>query len=350
MIMAITGTEGNGLARNLAVFGIQAKYVGGNVAPQLFRFNFEIEHGQPTRYEIIKAVERLRIRFGKYEYADTPTGKGFSIIRTVDTPSTVYLDYCANFALEAKEKDPNGLQKGYICFGEDTYGNHIVKSLYDCKSILVAGTAGSGKSVCLNSIIIQILATSNAKLLLIDPKQVEFNVYAHDIHNRIHNIAKTPTDIINSIKWAHNEMEMRYSTMSANCLDDYYTGKRLVVVIDELASIMLNYKDEVESLLCDIAAKGRAAGVHLIIATQNPCAQIVTGNIKYNMQTVICLKTMNAMHSMNIIDVGDGAKLIGRGDAYIKFEDNVNLVRIQTPFISKERIFELCTEGTKKEV
>lgn len=335
-------TEGKGLEKNLAICGIQAEYIGGSEAPQMFRFDFET-HGMPTTAQIKKAVERLRVHFGDYQYDETPNGKGFAIIRPFDKPNTVYLSNSANRAGEAMKEDPDGLQKAYICFGKDVHGEYIINNLDNCKSMLVAGTSGSGKSVFLNDVIVQLLLHSNAELLLIDPKKgAELGIYERDIHNRIVKVAKSAEEAISAIEWAYNVMDRRYSEMGANCLDTY-KGNRLVVVIDELATLMLNYKDRIEKKLCDIAALGRAAGVHLIIATQNPCAQIVTSNIKYNMQTIVCLKTMNARHSMNVIDVGRGASLLGRGDAYIKFEDDSALIRVQTPFISKTDILQLCT-------
>lgn len=335
-------TEGKGLERNLAICGIQAEYIGGSEAPQMFRFQFAMR--KPAKTTAIKnAVQLLRNYFGDYQYDETPTGKGFSIIRPFDKPETVYFSNSANRADEAMNADIDGLQKAYICFGKDVHGEYIINNLYNCKSMLVAGTAGSGKSVFLNSIIAQLMLNSNAELVLIDPKKgAEFGIYERDIHNRIVKVAKSAEEAISAIEWAYNVMDRRYSEMGANCLD-YYKGNRLVVVIDELATLMLNYKDKIEKKLCDIAALGRAAGVHLIIATQNPCAQIVTSNIKYNMQTIVCLKTMNARHSMNVIDVGRGASLLGRGDAYIKFEDDSALIRVQTPFISKTDILQLCT-------
>lgn len=338
-------TEGKGLERNLAICNIQARYTNGTIAPQLFRFDFEMV--KPAKVTAIKnAVQLLRNYYGDYEYAETPNGKGFSIIRPLDKPSPVYLANLQEQTKTAIAKDPNGKQKCYLCFGQDTFGNNIIRNIDDCKSMLVAGTAGSGKSVVLNDFIIQILLYSNADLILIDPKDgAEFGIYENDVHNRILQIAKNTPDAIKALKYAFDVMQKRYTEMGQG-YQKKYGGNRLIIVIDELAELMEENHEEVEEKVRRIAAKGRAAGVHLIVATQDPRAQVVTGLIKYNLQTKICLKTANARHSMNVMDKGDGAKLLGRGDAYIKFEDTPEFIRVQTPYVSDEQIWKLITKRT----
>lgn len=338
-------TEGKGLERNLAICGIQAEYIGGSEAPQMFRFQFAMK--KPAKTTTIKnAVQLLRNYFGDYQYDETPNGKGFAIIRPFDKPTPVYLGNAAHEIKKARDTDQNGEQKAYICFGKDVYGNYIIKNMDKCKSILVAGTAGSGKSVLLNSLIMQLLCFSNAQLLLIDPKDgAEFGIYERDTHNRIDYIAKNTPDAIRALKQAFDIMQSRFARMG-NDYQKTYDGERLVVVIDELAELMAENKDEVTPIIERIAAKGRAAGVHLIIATQVPYISVLGGKVKYNMQTKVCLKTANMQHSKNIIDVGKGADLLGYGDAYLKFEDNPNLIRAQTPYVSDEEILNCITKRT----
>lgn len=338
-------TEGKGLERNLAKCGINAEYVRGVQSPQMFRFEFET-HSQTTISAIKKAVEKLRIAFGGYFYDETPTGKGFAITRPFDKPDTVWLGNLSEEILKSRNADANGAQKAYICFGKDINNNSIITNMHKCKSILIAGTAGSGKSVLLNSLIMQLLCYSNARLLLIDPKDgAEFGIYENDVHNRIDRIAKNTPDAIQTLKYAFDIMQSRFAKMGNDYMKTY-DGERVICVIDELAELMAENKDEVTPLIERIAAKGRAAGVHLIIATQVPYISILGGKVKYNMQTKVCLKTANQQHSKNVIDVGKGAELLGYGDAYIKFEDNPNLIRAQTPYISDDNIWELITKRT----
>ena len=346
--MAVTmETEGKGLERNLAICGIQARYIGGTEAPQMFRFEFEMI--QPAKITAIKnAVELLRNYFGDYQYDDTPSGKGFAIIRPFDKPTPVYLGNAAQEIKKARDADPNGEQKAYICLGKDIYSNYIIKNMDKCKSILIAGTSGSGKSVLLNSLIMQLLCFSNANLILIDPKDgAEFGIYEKDIHNRIGGIAKNTAEAVKQLKWALDIMQSRFAKMG-NDYQKTYDGERLVVVIDELAELMAENKNEVTPIIERIAAKGRAAGVHLIIATQVPYISVLGGKVKYNMQTKVCLKTANMQHSKNIIDVDKGADLLGYGDAYLKFEDNPNLIRAQTPYVSDEEIINCITGKNDK--
>lgn len=337
--------EGKNIERVLGQLGLRATYIDGTIAPQLYRFNFETQ-GAPTISTIKRAVERLRQNFGGYEYAETPTGKGFSIIRPKDRPTPVWVSNHQEQIAAARNADPNALQKCYLYFGQDTFGYDIIRNIDDCKSMLVAGTAGSGKSVFLNSIIIQILLYSNASLLFIDPKDgAEFGIYENDVHNRIDRIAKNTPDAVKALKYAFDVMQERYAEMGQG-YQKKYGGNRLIVVIDELAEIMEENRDEVEQYVRRIAAKGRAAGVHLIVATQVFSKRILTDKLLYRLSTKICLKTANQTQSKLIIDKGDGTNLLGCGDAYIKFEDTPEFIRAQTPYVSDEQIWGLITKKT----
>ena len=190
------------------------------------------------------------------------------------------------------------------------------------------------------------LLYSNADLILIDPKDgAEFGIYENDVHNRIKQIAKNTPDAVKALKYAFDVMQKRYAEMGQG-YQKKYGGNRLIVVIDELAELMEENREEVEQYVRRIAAKGCAAGVHLIVATQVFRKSVLTDEILYSLNTKICLKTANARHSMNVMDKGDGAKLLGRGDAYIKFEDNPEFIRAQTPYVSDNEIWELITKRT----
>ena len=250
---------------------------------------------------------------------------------------------CEPSLTKAVSSDENGVQKGYICFGKGNF-DYIVTNLQEAVHILIAGSAGSGKSCLLNSLIIDLLAFSSAQLILIDPKQgVEFGIYEQDVHRRICSVAKNVSEAVEWLSVAVKEMERRYAYMKGKGLKEY-DGVRLVIVIDELADLMMTSKKEVEQSIVRIAQMGRAAGVHLIVATQDPRASVVTGLIKYNLPTKVCLKTANAQHSMNIIDVGKGAELLGKGDAYIQLPTSPDLLRCQCPNISTDNILEIITK------
>lgn len=266
---------------------------------------------------------------------------GFLLSRERTERQFVSCGDCADSIKKAINKDPNGKQNAYICFGMGE--KYITTNFDDAVHLLVAGSAGSGKSCLLNSLICQILCFSSANLVLIDPKSgAEFGIYEQDIHNRIEKVCKDTSSALEWLEICVNEMEKRYKEMERKGLKKY-DGKRIVIVIDELADLMMTSKNEVESYIVRIAQKGRAAGVHLIVATQDPRASVVTGLIKYNLPAKVCLTTANARHSMNVIDCGKGAELLGKGDSLIKLPSSVDLIRCQCASITDSNVLEIIT-------
>lgn len=331
--------EGKDIERVLGQLGVGTTYIDGAEAPQEYRFNFS--GGWYTKTAVKRAMDLLNWRYG-YTYERNTNG-GFTVIRQklnrqfiscVDTQDTIK---------EAVSNTENGLQKCFLCFGKGADG-FITTNFDEAVHILIAGSAGSGKSCLLNSLIMQSLCFSNAQLILIDPKNgAEFGLYEQDIHNRIAHVAKTAQDAVIWLKIAVDVMEKRYTEMSRKGLKKY-DGNRLIIVIDELADLMMMSKAEVEEYIIRIAQKGRAAGVHLIVATQDPRASVVTGLIKYNLPTKVCLKTANSRHSMNVIDCGKGAELLDKGDGLVKLPSSPDLMRCQCPYITDNEIIRCLTK------
>lgn len=308
-------------------------------SPQELNYEFSVT-ALSSLSDFNRAVEELNFVCG-YNYEKLPNG-GFRITKTREHRQFISCGDCADSIQEAVSADPNGEQKTYICFGKGQE-EFILTNFDECAHILVAGTTGSGKSVLLNSLIMQILCYSTANLVLIDPKSgAEFGLYEQDIHDRIENVCK---DTSSALKWLEicvNEMEKRYNQMQAKGLKKY-DGKRLVIVIDELADLMLTSKKAVEEYIVRIAQKGRASGIHLIVATQDPRASVVTSLIKYNLPTKVCLKTANIQHSMNVIDCGKAANLLDKGDGWVKLPNSPDLIRTQSPFITDQEITDIIT-------
>lgn len=335
-------TEGKGLERNLIKLGIKTHYIDGIETPQEYRFNYA--GGVFTDAQLRRAVQILRNFLGGYKHEINPNG-GFTITRTKDHRQFISCGDTVNSIEEAIANDTIGKQKAYLCFGKGENG-YIVTNMQECAHILIAGTTGSGKSCLMNSLIMQLLCFSNAQLILIDPKNgAEFGLYEQDVHNRIEHVAKNAQDAVKWLEIAVRLMEQRYQEMSSKGQKNY-DGNRIVVVIDELADLMMMSKAEVEDYIIRIAQKGRAAGVQLIVATQDPRASVVTGLIKYNLPTKICLKTANARHSMNVIDCGKGAELLDKGDGLVKLPSSPYLMRCQCAWISDEEILENITRRT----
>lgn len=230
-----------------------------------------------------------------------------------------------------------------IPVGVDVYGKTIVKALDDMPHLLIAGTTGAGKSVILNSIIRVISMTQSVEdvqLILIDPKRVEFSQFK-ELEHLLAPIIVDDEKAAKALQWLCEEMETRYSMLeSAGCRNIYSYNQmhsdkisKIVVVIDEFADLMLQ-KDEllsgldIEKLIVKIAQKARAVGIHLVIGTQRPSVDVITGRIKANMPTRIALMTANQTDSRVILDVSGAEQLIGHGD--MLFMDPIGgLTRLQ---------------------
>lgn len=330
--------EGKDLERVLGQLGVGTTYINGVEAPQEFRFNFS--GGWYTKTAVKQAMDILNSRYG-YNY-EINTNGGFTVTRQKQNRQFITCGNTADSIKEAVANTENGKQKCFLCFGKGADG-YILTNFEECAHILIAGTTGSGKSCLLNSLIMQSLCFSNAQLILIDPKSgAEFGLYEQDVHERIEHVAKTTQDAVQWLKRAVDIMEQRYSEMSRKGLKKY-DGNRIIVVIDELADLMMTSKKEVEEHIIRIAQKGRAAGVNLIIATQDPRVKVVTGLIKYNLPTKVCLKTANVQHSMNVIDCGKGAELLDKGDGLVKLPSSPDLIRVQAPFITDDEIINCLT-------
>ena len=239
------------------------------------------------------------------------------------------------------------------CLGADVSGNPVIFDIEKMPHVLVAGTTGSGKSVCINSILMSILyhaKPEEVKLLLIDPKKVEFKVY-RDIPHLCCRIISDPKKAAGALNTAVNEMEKRfelieevgvrniagYNEATKNDPDKPYMP-RLVIVIDEFADLMMTAKDEVETAVVRIAQKARAAGIHLIIGTQRPSVDVITGLIKANIPSRIAFTVMSGIDSRTILDTVGAEKLCGRGDMLYAPVGAQKPQRVQGAFVSDSEV------------
>lgn len=235
-----------------------------------------------------------------------------------------------------------------VAVGLDIAGKPVVTDLKKMPHGLIAGATGSGKSVCINTFIVSLLYKARpdeVKLLLIDPKMVELAPY-----NGIpHLISPVITDVkaaTQALKWAVDEMERRYerfAEMGVRDIDRFNErgGEKLpfiVIVIDELADLMMVAPTDVEDAICRIAQKARACGIHLLIATQRPSVDVITGLIKANVPTRIAFSVSSQVDSRTIIDMSGAERLLGKGDMLFLANGTSKPVRLQGPFISDEEI------------
>ena len=249
-----------------------------------------------------------------------------------------------------------------VALGLDISGQPVVLDLQKMPHGLIAGATGSGKSVCVNSIIMSLIFKSTpneVKLLLIDPKMVELTPYNHIPHL----VSPVITDVkaaTAALKWAVEEMERRYELFVHAGVRDIgkynETAKKhnqetlpyMVIIIDELADLMMVAPSDVEEAICRIAQKARACGMHLLIATQRPSVDVITGLIKANIPTRIAFSVSSQVDSRTIIDIGGAERLLGRGDMLLLENGAPKPIRVQGNFVSDEEI-ERAVDHVRKE-
>ncbi len=249
----------------------------------------------------------------------------------------------------------SGKSKLTVALGKDIGGNAVVTDIAKMPHGLIAGATGSGKSVCINTIIMSILykaTPEEVKLLMIDPKVVELGIY-NGIPHLLVPVVTDPRKAAGALGWAVSEMEKRYAMFAdrgvrniegynnfVDTLDDSEVQKmpHIVIIIDELADLMMTAPNEVEDSINRIAAKARAAGMHLIVATQRPSVDVVTGVIKANIPTRIAFAVSSQIDSRTILDIAGAEKLLGRGDMLFRFAGAPKPNRIQGCFVSDEEV------------
>lgn len=234
-----------------------------------------------------------------------------------------------------------------FALGEDIGGNPVVAKLSDMPHLLIAGSTGSGKSVCLNSIIMGLLYNTSPdelKLVFIDPKMVELNIY-NGIPHLMTPVVTDPKKASIVLRWMTTEMEKRYKMFAEKGVRDIYRYNQgepplpfIVIIIDELADLMMVAPVEVEDSICRLAQMARAAGIHLIVATQRPSVDVVTGIIKANIPSRIAFAVSSQTDSRTILDIGGAEKLLGKGDMLFAPVGAVKPYRVQGAFVSDRDI------------
>ena len=334
------------LAEALQSFHIDARICNVTRGPSVTRY--EIELAQGVRLNKVMALQD-----------DFALALGASSVRISAIPDKIAV---VGVEVPNKQVTTVGLRevidspafrkarsKSSFAVGKDIGGACVVGNIAKLPHMLIAGTTGSGKSVCMNSIIISLLYKAkpeDVRLIMVDPKMVELGIY-NGIPHLLIPVVTDPKKAAGSLQWAVVEMMRRYKTMSdagVRDLDSFNslmesTGEgeklpQIVVIIDELADLMLVAAKEVEESICRIAQMGRAAGMHLIIATQRPSADVITGLMKANIPSRIAFAVASAMESRIILDTQGAEKLVGRGDMLYAPLGNGKPQRIQGCFVS----------------
>ena len=313
-----------------------------------------------TRYDEELAVY-LQVK-GVNMYAN-PEVRGISVEVPNDKRSTVGLRSILE-SDEFKKESPEAL---LFALGQDVEGRCVCGNVTDMTHILVAGMTGSGKSIAMHSMLISMLfkySPEELRLILIDPKQSEFTLYEGIPHLMINEIITTAPKAVAALRWAVDEMERRYtlfnektrSGVAVSKIDEYNQNltedeerlPKILVVVDEFSDLMMTAKKEVEEKIQRLAQKARAAGIHLVLATQRPDATVITGVIKSNLPTRISLSVDSDLNSRIMLDESGAEKLLGYGDMLVKTTGKPR--RVQGSFISaseRQRVITFIRENNE---
>ncbi|MBQ4486956.1 MAG: hypothetical protein II936_08130, partial [Oscillospiraceae bacterium] len=339
------------LLQTLESFGIAAEIVNINRGPSVTRYELLPKAGiklSKIRTLADDIAMRLAAMGGIRIEAPIPGKAAVGI----EVPNRIK-DVVALRDVLDSEEFRNNKSKLTFAVGKNIDGQIILGDIKDLPHIIIAGTTGSGKSVCTNGIIMSLLYNATpeeVRLVLIDPKMVEFKIY-NGIPHLLLPVVTDPRKAAGALSWAVQEMLKRYKLFSDNSVrnlydynelaqtrDDLDTIPRIVIVIDELADLMMAAKSEVEDSICRLAQMARAAGMHLIIATQRPTVDVVTGLIKSNIPSRIALRVASGVDSRTILDEVGAEKLLGNGDMLYFPTGYAKPLRVQNSYTSSKEV------------
>ena len=341
-------------------FGIDARVVGHVRGPVLTQY--EIAPGPSVKLERFAAYERnllLALRAKSIRILAPILGRE---VVGIEVPNAVRQSVTFREILEGERwRQAEARMALPLALGKLATGGDLIVDLAECPHLLVAGGTGSGKSVAVNDMLVGLLMCrrpDQLRLLMVDPKRVEFTLY-DDLPHLLNPVVVEPKKVLFTLRWAVVEMNRRYKLLqrygARNIKDlnrrvdaplpgrDNPTAKLpyIVLVIDELAELMLTVKADIEPPITSLTQKARAAGIHLIIATQRPTTDIITGTIKANIPNRLALRVSQSNDSRTILDRTGAEKLIGKGDMLFSFGGD-NIVRSQSAWLSDAEIERVC--------
>ena len=344
------------LNETLASFKIDAHISNVTRGPSVTRYEVELEKGVRLN-KLTTCADDIALSLGASGVRIAPVPGKISVVG-IEVPNQTVTTVSLREVIDSPEFD-RAASRSSIAVGKDIGGSCIIGNIAKFPHMLIAGTTGSGKSVCMNSIIISLLykaSPEDVKLIMVDPKMVELGIY-NGIPHLLIPVVTDPKKAAGSLQWAVTEMMRRYRSMSdagVRDLESYNSmidggeveGERLpqiVVIIDELADLMLVAAKEVEESICRIAQMGRAAGIHLIIATQRPSADVITGLMKANIPSRIAFAVASAMESRIILDTQGAEKLVGKGDMLYSPIGSGKPQRVQGCFVTDAEVEAVAT-------
>ena len=359
---SVDGTEemrqnADRLSDTLQSFGIEAHIINVTRGPSVTRYELELQRGVKLS-KVTNLADDIALALGASGVRIAAIPDKISVVG-IEVPNRIVSVVMAREVIDSPEFAKHK-SKVSFAVGKDIGGNRIIGDIGKLPHLLIAGTTGSGKSVCMNSLIISLLYKAKpeeVKLIMIDPKMVELGIY-NGIPHLLIPVVTDPKKAAGSLQWAVTEMMRRYRMMAdagVRDLESYNKQARMsaddelepmpqiVVVIDELADLMLVAAKEVEESICRIAQMGRASGIHLVIATQRPSADVITGLMKANIPSRIAFAVASAMESRIILDTAGAEKLVGKGDMLYAPLGQGKPKRVQGCFITDNEVQDVVT-------
>ena len=338
------------LAQTLTSFGVDAQPGDVVRGPSVTRYEFTLSQGVKLS-KITNLQDDIALALGASGVRIAPIPDKISVVG-IEVPNKLVSPVAIRTVLESREFTQHPSTTAFAV-GKDISGRNIIGNISKLPHVLIAGTTGSGKSVCTNSLIVSMLYKSTpeeVRFIMVDPKMVELAPY-NGIPHLLIPVVTDPKKAAGALQWAVYEMMKRYKMFSEHGVKDLASYNKIaaaddtlkklpsvVVVIDELADLMLVAAKEVEESICRVAQMGRAAGMHLVIATQRPSADVITGLMKANIPSRIAFAVASAMESRIILDTAGAEKLVGRGDMLYAPLGEGKPKRVQGCFISSEEI------------
>ncbi|NME94987.1 DNA translocase FtsK [Clostridium cochlearium] len=348
-------SNANKLEETLSSFGVEAKVTQVTKGPSVTRFELQPSVGVKVS-KIVHLADDIALNLAAQDVRIEAPIPGKSAVG-IEVPNRELTPVYLKEVLDSDEfKNCN--KNLAFAIGKDIAGNCVVSDLSKMPHLLIAGATGSGKSVCINTLIISLIykySPEDVKLLMVDPKVVELNIY-NDIPHLLIPVVTEPKKAAGALYWAVNEMTRRYKLFAENNVRNIESynellkkgkeGEKLpliVIVIDELADLMMVCPNDIEDYIGRLAQMARAAGMHLVIATQRPSVDVITGVIKANIPSRISFAVSSQIDSRTILDMSGAEKLLGKGDMLFYPSGESKPMRVQGAFISEEEVEKVVT-------
>lgn len=344
------------LQQTLKNFGVNVTITNISCGPTVTRYELQPEMGVKVS-KIVNLSDDIKLNLAAADIRiEAPIPGKAAIGIEVPNKENVMVSFRELVEAEEFQSHPSGIS---FCVGKDIGGKVTVADIAKMPHLLIAGSTGSGKSVCINTIIMSILYKADpkdVKLIMVDPKVVELSVYNGIPHLMIP-VVTDPKKAAGALRWAVAEMDDRYQKFAQTNVRDLkgYNAKieslpdaageakpeklpQIVIIVDELADLMMVAAGEVEEAICRLAQLARAAGIHLIIATQRPSVNVITGLIKANMPSRIAFAVTSGVDSRTILDMVGAEKLLGKGDMLFYPQGIPKPIRVQGAFVSDREV------------